>query len=350
VIEEDAMDIEFHYYAIGLLAKRAGFPAQEANIIATCSQYVDDNDVCLTVEDRDSPGSREYRNFISQTMNILKPKHELLRIYPLFHFIPGEPFADSALRRDGKMHLLNTTPNSTYAKTMLEMAFQAPEAARPYRIGVAIHGFADTWAHQNFVGWFDSFNSVDFDIKPAICHAEAEYHPDWAGHIWEDPRLLKPGINNTNRFLSAARVIFERFCSTQAQSGNSDLSKGWDSLQQELSSIFGRPTTGNTNTNAERRLEKWRAKMREEGLSEEYAGGKWFDQAVETEIRGLKDTHDGVLSSLTIFEDRYFWKQGVAKETTHWYRFQEAVKAHERAGLPLLQERFAQMGVDLARA
>ena len=52
-----------------------------------------------------------YRNHFSQTMNILKPKDQLMRIYPIFHFVPGEPDAPSARRRDGKMHILNTTPS-----------------------------------------------------------------------------------------------------------------------------------------------------------------------------------------------------------------------------------------------
>jgi hypothetical protein len=30
-----------------------------------------------------------YKNYISQTMDITKPKEELLRIYPFFHFFPG---------------------------------------------------------------------------------------------------------------------------------------------------------------------------------------------------------------------------------------------------------------------
>ncbi|MFW6216694.1 MAG: DUF6765 family protein, partial [Desulfohalobiaceae bacterium] len=75
------MDKEFHYYATGLIAKRSGFSEAEAEIIGHASQFVDENDVALKVRSRSNP-DLVYRNYISQTMNILKPKHELLRIYP----------------------------------------------------------------------------------------------------------------------------------------------------------------------------------------------------------------------------------------------------------------------------
>ena len=74
---------------------------------------MDENGVCLTIEDRSN--DNVYQNYISQTMNILKPKRKLMRIYPVFHFVPDEPMSESACRCDGKMHLLNTTPGNEIA-------------------------------------------------------------------------------------------------------------------------------------------------------------------------------------------------------------------------------------------
>jgi hypothetical protein len=108
------MDTEFHYYMTGIIAKASGFSNDEAKTIATASEYVDENDVCLTIEDRSA--GEAYENYISQTMNILKPKRKLMRIYPVFHFVPGEPMDERALRCDGKMHLLNTTPDNEIVK------------------------------------------------------------------------------------------------------------------------------------------------------------------------------------------------------------------------------------------
>ncbi|MBA4397709.1 MAG: hypothetical protein C0394_10075, partial [Syntrophus sp. (in: bacteria)] len=106
------MNHEFHYYITYVIAARAGFPPQDAQLVAYSSQYTDDNDIIFEI-DRGRPTA--YGNYISQTVNILKPMDKLLRIYSLFHFIPGDPLAASAWRKDGGMHWLNTTPDSENA-------------------------------------------------------------------------------------------------------------------------------------------------------------------------------------------------------------------------------------------
>ncbi len=67
------MDIEFHYYITYLIAAKAGFGFDDAYKIAYASQYVDDNDMILEI---DKGKGSAYRNYISQTMNILKPKNK----------------------------------------------------------------------------------------------------------------------------------------------------------------------------------------------------------------------------------------------------------------------------------
>ncbi|MBE9546622.1 MAG: hypothetical protein IMF10_03880 [Proteobacteria bacterium] len=83
------MNTEFHYYITGIIAHAAGFSQEEAKTIATASEFVDENDVSFNIEDRSS--GKSYEVYISQTMNILKPKRKLMRIYPVFHFLPGDP-------------------------------------------------------------------------------------------------------------------------------------------------------------------------------------------------------------------------------------------------------------------
>lgn len=336
------MDKEFHYYATGLIAIRAGFTEDEAEIIAHASQFVDENDVALKVRDR-RKSKKVYRNYISQTMNILKPKHELMRIYPLFHFIPGDPEAETAWRKDGKMHRLNTTPNSDNANELLDEAFKAPEDIQLYRVGVATHAFVDTWAHQNFVGWYDSFNSLDFDIKPAIGHAEAEHHPDWIAHKWQDDRLIVPEVDNTNRFLSATHALFMRYCEYHKLQDRKDHSGNWDQLKEDLRKIFGKKYTGNQLQHDEARI----TRFKEQFSQDKFNDRDWFDEAIEAEIHGLEDSHEGIKSKFTLFEDKYFWKEDGSKEESDWYKFQEAVKEHEKAGLKLLQPIFKKMKIDI---
>ncbi|MDQ6988131.1 MAG: hypothetical protein Q9M25_10045, partial [Mariprofundaceae bacterium] len=79
----------------------------------------------------------------------------------------------------------------------------------------------------------------------------------------------------------------------------------------------------------------------------EFDEDTWFNDAIETNIRGRKDSHEGLLSKFTIFEDEYFWRQDRNKEDTDWFKFQEAVKAHERLALSKLDSTFKQLGVDI---
>ncbi|MCK4956284.1 MAG: hypothetical protein KAS49_01520, partial [Candidatus Cloacimonetes bacterium] len=204
------MNIEFHYYITKYLALEAGFDGEEAEIIAYSSQYVDDNSHCFEI---DTPAGEKYHNFISQTKNILKPKRELMRIYLLFHFLPGTPTGYKTKRRDGKMHMLMTTPISTHAN---EIFYESTRSADLHILGIATHMLADTISHQNFVGTFDeinSFNGVWETLTPNIGHADAGLKPDIPNLIWHDPRLIEDNatINNTERVLSAAKIIYNNF-------------------------------------------------------------------------------------------------------------------------------------------
>ncbi len=339
------MDIEFHYWITALLAREAGFSEEEASVIAYSSQYVDENDVSYKIRSR--IGKPVYRNYISQTMNILKPKAELMRIYPIFHFIPGEPDADSARRRDGKMHILNTTPDNGNANEILSEAFKAPHDTRLYRIGIASHSYADTWAHQNFVGWYDYFNNIGLDIKPDIGHADAEHHPDWVSHIWVDNRLVDSDVNNKLRYLSAAFSLFSRYCEYIRSDRGEDRSSAWEEIERFLVAVWGPTFSGDENIRRENRLEGYRKRL---GWLDDFDEQRWFDHAVETDIRGLRDSHDGILSKFAVFKDHYYWRDERNREDTDWFRFQEAVKEHERLSLRLLSPVFAKMGVDLSTA
>ena len=80
------MDKEFHYYITYFIALKAGFNEQNAYIIAYSSQYTDDNTAEYVINPETSS---QYHTYISQTYDIFKPQEEHLRIYPVFHFMPG---------------------------------------------------------------------------------------------------------------------------------------------------------------------------------------------------------------------------------------------------------------------
>ena len=333
------MDIEFHYWITGILALKSGFTDKEARTIATASQYVDDNDLCYHVTDPET--GEVYRNFVSQTMNILKPRNELMRIYPIFHFVPGDPLSDDCFRRDGKMHRLVTTPCNQNASTLLDEAFMADEETRLYRIGIATHSFVDTWAHQNFVGWYDYYNNIGLDPKPDIGHADAEHCPDWIGHRWQDGRLVDKEINNNLRFLSAAEALYRRYGEYLKRPGRPP-GTAWRTVQKELIAIMGSSYSGDRKKDEKRRFTEYRKIVGWPDFQE----SEWFDAAIHTDIRVGKDRHKG--AKFSVFKDSYAWKPDQDWKKTGWYNFQRSVKAHERLGIRLLTPVFAKMGYTLA--
>lgn len=324
------MDTEFHYYITGIIAHAAGFTQKDAALIAWASEFTDENDDALKVQDRDT--GQSYENYISQTMNILKPKRKLMRIYPVFHFVPGIPDHESTRRTDGKMHILNTTPNGPLAGEWLDEALKVTSETRLYRIGIATHAYADTWAHQNFVGWYDYFNNIALDIKPDIGHADAEHHPDWVAHRWDDSRLVNGEVNNTERFLEAAGLIYDRYRSHLEPKGISE-KQPWEQLRRELYEAMGDSYSGCFKCDEDKRI---RAYKKMAPWLIKFNKDKWKKNAMEGSL--LELLSDGCWN---------VWRKDVDFEKTDWYRFQEAVKEHQTLAMSKLDPLFARMGVDL---
>jgi len=333
------MDIEFHYYMTFLIAGKAGFGEDDTFTIAYSSQYVDDNDIIYEIH---KDKAQYYRNYISQTMNILKPKAKLFRIYPLFHFIPGEPLYKGAFRRDGVLHWMNTTPNSENANHVIDSALKSKNI---YRIGIATHCYVDTWAHQNFIGYYNEFNSMSGVLErlaPNIGHADAGHNPDWPALVWKDKRLLDKNarIDNKERFMKSAAKLFTKYrlyvdkkCSVKAL--NADRMQ----LIKGLRSAIGEVDQSNSNkmVRIERYIELSQKMFGYE--MPEYDEYAWFEEALNEKVRGLRDKSDSFLTRWDPLTDIYTWREPSKYKETNWYKFQEAVKSNQDTTWDLLDNK-----------
>lgn len=310
------MDIEFHYYITCIIALRAGFPFEDAHTISHACQYVDDN---TDIRKIDQGKAEAYSNYISQTSNITKPQKELMRIYPIFHFMPGtkaEIECDSAMRRDGKYHVLNTVPDNSNALTALKAAF---ETKNLYRIGIASHMFADTFAHQNFVGYYESFNSMKGLLAkaiPDVGHADAKHEPDWPAHVWADNRLVSRNskIYNKERFLNAAGRLFEEYRNyLHLGADPTKVKTNKESLVTEIKKAIG--DYDKDNAECKNRIARYKTAIGDGAL--DYDEDAWFESAAEK---------NGILPAFLPWTT-YTWKANY--QESHWYKFQEAIKAHQ---------------------
>lgn len=330
------MNIEFHYYMVYYLAKEAGFQPEEAYTIAYASQYTDDNRTCYKVKKDEN---EFYKNYMSQTMDISNPRNELMRVYLSFHFLPGDFSTSSAYRRDGKLHFLNTTPNSKNAKKVMENSLKGNNL---YKLGIALHVFADTWSHQNYVGFRDYLNAdykkILQKIIPNIGHADFITQPDEVSLIWNDDRLIPSHakIRNKERMLEALKESFFWLMKYRDNKVTiSDVDEKWENISKQLSDIMGDEFEGKSNKdNKENRIEAYKKLI---GTNfKEYNKERWFQEAVECKkkIRWFPFPKR---------EIDYTFKDDFVN--SNWYQFQESIKEHQGFIREILDEKFKKMEI-----
>lgn len=319
------MDFEFHYDITYLIALKAKFPKNEAEIIAISSQLVDDNTEENYIE---NDKGDIYKTYISQTSNILKPSDDLFRIYPSFHFVPGNPMAPTARRKDGTLHLLNTTPDNENVKSLINHALKSNNL---YRLGIAAHAYCDSWSHQNFVGYYADFNSLTGVLEksvPNIGHADARHKPDQVSLIWKDERLISRNatINNNKRFISAAEKLLNYF----AKYNKISIKSSKDFLKQ-LESIFSIKGHSYLIKNKRKKeYNKLSIKLSGDKIPE-YKKYKWFNAAV------LNQVNNGIfLPNLNYNNIKYFWKNRNYQKSSY-YKFCEAIKSHQKEAVDLFK-------------
>ncbi|MBF0506337.1 MAG: hypothetical protein HQL09_05825 [Nitrospirae bacterium] len=316
------MDYEFHYYITGLVAYSGGFSKEEAEVIAYASQYVDDNEFSLTVSDNTT--GEKYRTIITQTVDIALPLRDLDAIYPVFHFVPGDGGC-AGLRCDGRTNPLCVTADSSRSRAIMQAAFLSAPAARLYRIGIASHTFADTFSHQGFTGTTDRFNRLNGFWPLPVGHSNAGLQPDWCGNLWQDTRLIKRVIDNSERFIQAAKRLYQCYrcyLAGQGRGSNSSL----DVLEGSIRDIESCAAIGDFGK--EFRLWHYREMM---PWLPEYDRWNWFNDAVEPEATGFGKYPYKVFP----WAFRFNWK--VERGKTHWFMFQEAAKEHQRFVLLMIQ-------------
>jgi hypothetical protein len=198
------VNVEFHYYVIYWLSRRAGFSHPDCDTIAYSSQFVDNAVLGYQV----ATPKGVYDTVIAQNY-VFWNEATLRNAYLPFHFIPAGLKSAVATRKDGGANPWNVVPDSAPAK---EILLDALKTRNLYRVGIALHSYADTWAHQNFSGRNEEWNRIDpMNPIPVAGHAQALKAPDALEGTWDDPRL-KPGASrvvNRERFIKAAEKIYK---------------------------------------------------------------------------------------------------------------------------------------------
>lgn len=164
------MYIDFHYYMIKALAQMAGFNDVEAQDIAYASEYVDDALEYLPMKITDIPdldyGTLPMPGGLFGVVCTAHDKFTMIggalvkgqiNTYIPFHFVPR----DTKQQTDLAHYDYRTAPNCDTSRQLVETAVAELKQAQGdnrtrklIKLGIALHTYADTWAHQNFSGIF----------------------------------------------------------------------------------------------------------------------------------------------------------------------------------------------------
>jgi hypothetical protein len=213
------MDINFHYFAVKVLAVKAGFADKDgkgdAQLVASYSQFVDDYDWFEPFFVYDVPdyarylATQIYDNFyffypVTTGFSFFDYARLILTTYQKsilipFHFMTKDPL--TVVQTDRKRYRVEPVKNGggTMLNGLLNDASAAyrQAATRPnlIKIGTLLHIFADTYAHQRFSGWWGWENNAyleDVVDNVTMNNITASYHPDV---YWLMPSVGHPNVN-----------------------------------------------------------------------------------------------------------------------------------------------------------
>ncbi|MGZ3768603.1 MAG: DUF6765 family protein [Bdellovibrio sp.] len=145
------MEIDFHFSVTYVVSRLAGLNHDQSQIVATCSQYVDDTVNTGVVNFK--TGESYYRiSTAHDTLDyhIALPLEER-KVWVPFHFLPGN--SKSGKHKREFYNRIVCKPNSDIAQAVFRNCILKQD--RPFslhQLGITAHVFVDTWAHQGFAG------------------------------------------------------------------------------------------------------------------------------------------------------------------------------------------------------
>jgi hypothetical protein len=233
------MQTDFHHAATYTIARCAGFPREQAEVIAYAAQYVDDATNAGLIEFEE--GALYERTASAHKMLDYKNFDELAnhKVWLPFHFLPGNASLPPGEIPAGKFieRLICRPGNVSHvAEEMVRLAIaERRQAYGLHRFGVTMHVYADTWAHQGFAGVLHKINRAsEFSFEhahevangwkawmerikarfvatasPPLGHGEAASAPDQPYLVWSytNGRGERIERNNPRDFRTAAEYM-----------------------------------------------------------------------------------------------------------------------------------------------
>jgi hypothetical protein len=337
------MQIDFHHGVTYVVSRLAGFDHDGASKIAYSAQYVDDaiNSGVIRFDNgflfsRLSSAHKmlDYRNFQELSNH---------RVWIPFHFLPGNRGLPAEDQSPGDIiDKLICRPNSPIAQDMVRECIErrtTPYAL--YRLGITMHVYVDTWAHQGFAGINHPVNVahslVDGQGQPdrklldrlkgyfvgealPLGHGAVLSHPDKPFLRWgyTNGRGERVTRDNPTDFLQAADCM----CRVLQRYLLGDADADVEGLPEVDRTLIGQMLRTITDDKGDVRHQKWLAAIAAGKFSFGPAQvtyvakgkGSWKHAALNTEQ--LIDREDDIFP----YREEFL--------TSHWKLFHDALQAH----------------------
>ncbi|VAW71444.1 hypothetical protein MNBD_GAMMA12-3986 [hydrothermal vent metagenome] len=340
------MQIDGHHALTYIAARFAKFSHAKASIIAHCSQYVDDATNSGSIRfDNDAMYHRissahkmlDYRNFDELSNHM---------VWTPFHFLPGNDGKEAGADHRGSfIKKIVCYPDSYISRDMLKACII--EKDKPYnlhRLGISMHVYADTWAHQGFAGVTNRVNEVSNIVSNVksldkswwgkiktyfvsetfpLGHGAALSHPDRPYLVWSYENCFGKVIkrDNPSDFLEATDYM----CRAMQCYQNNDLSMDLDNaegLPENDKKVVARLIKSIKEKTSELRHEKWLAQI---------AKGVFSFGAVDISYKpkgkgSWKHKAIGQIAAADTGREIFKYKDSFL--TSHWKYFHDALQAH----------------------
>jgi hypothetical protein len=337
------MQIDFHHGVTYVVARLAGLGHDDASTVAYSAQYVDDatnsgfikfNNGALFNRMSSAHKMLDYRNFKE-----LANHH----VWIPFHFLPANCGMPAGQEPQGEfIDRLICRPNSLVAQQMVRGCIQDKQA--PYglhRLGITLHVYADTWAHQGFAGVNHRINEVsnvtDAEGKPdrsmmkrlagyfmsealPLGHGGALSYPDkpflkWAYTNGKGERVIR---NNPKDFLEAADHLYQAI--RRYQLGDADAPV--TGLMEPDKTMIATMLKVITDDDRHLRHQKWVQAI----ADGKFSFGKATISYVAKGKNSWKHQALGTERAVDLGDETFTYK--TAFLNTHWKRFHDALQAH----------------------
>jgi RHS repeat-associated protein len=238
---------DFHFYAVYYLARAAGFAPADARLLAWSSQYVDDYEHTQPVEPR---------------FTTLAGFHFLAPAEPSPIADLWRPWVEANVVWDStpRMQKVKRANQIALANLNRAMAVQGERSTKLIALGIALHSWADTYAHEGFRANSDPENArPGFGWEPGdtpfhilagevaqVGHSAAGHTPDWP-------------FRDVPKAIEAARSIYEHLVSFGSTYGYArEPVKPWTpALVKRLAELFGFGLYNYSQLNEDLRAREW---------------------------------------------------------------------------------------------